>query len=93
MTLGFDSTVAYIDPNPADGLTSADFKIHSPYNTRLSAGLPPTPIASPGRASLAASLSPAHTNDLYFLDCRGRDRLVFSSTYDQFLRDKAACLG
>jgi UPF0755 protein len=93
MTLGFDSTVAYIDPNPADGLTSADFRIHSPYNTRLSAGLPPTPIASPGRASLAASLSPAHTTDLYFLDCRGRDRLVFSSTYDQFLRDKAACLG
>jgi UPF0755 protein len=93
MTLGFDSTVAYIDPNPADGLTSADFKIHSPYNTRLSAGLPPTPIASPGRASLAAALSPAHTNDLYFLDCHGRDRLVFSSTYDQFLRDKAACLG
>jgi UPF0755 protein len=92
MTLGFDSTVAYIDPDPSNGLTSSDFRIDSPYNTRLYAGLPPTPIASPGKASLEAALQPATTNDLFFVACPGVPRLLFSQTYAQFLQDKA-CIG
>ncbi|MDP9331365.1 MAG: endolytic transglycosylase MltG [Actinomycetota bacterium] len=92
MKLGIDATVAYIDPDPSDGLTSSDFRIRSPYNTRLYAGLPPTPIASPGKASLEAALQPTATDDLYFVACPGDARMLFSQTYAEFLNDKA-CIG
>lgn len=93
MTLGIDATVGYIDPNPADGLTSADFAIDSPYNTRLNPGLPPTPIASPWLGSLRAALEPADVPYLYYVACGADGGHRFSTTYAQFLRDKAACLG
>ncbi len=92
MTLGFDTTVAYIDPNPSNGLTSSDFAINSPYNTRLNPGLPPGPIASPSKESLIAALSPAVSSYRYFLQCPGEARLRFSTDYASFLQDKA-CLG
>jgi UPF0755 protein len=92
MNLGFDTTVAYIDPDPSNGLTVSDFKIDSPYNTRLNPGLPPTPIASPSIGSLQGALSPASADDLYFLQCPGEARLRFSTSYADFLHDKA-CLG
>lgn len=93
MPLGIDATVQYIDPNPDDGLTASDFEIDSPYNTRLYAGLPPTPIASPGLASLQAALSPADVGFLYYVLCGADGHHAFSTTYGQFLRDKARCLG
>ena len=92
MTLGFDTTVAYIDPDPSNGLTASDFAIDSPYNTRLNYGLPPGPIASPSKESLAAALSPAASPYKYFLQCPGEARLRFSTDYTSFLQDKA-CLG
>jgi UPF0755 protein len=93
MTLGIDATVAYIDPNPSNGLTDSDFAIDSPYNTRLNAGLPPTPIASPGHGALAAALTPAKDAYLYYVACGSHGGSRFSTTYAKFLRDKAACLG
>lgn len=92
MTLGFDTTVAYIDPDPSNGLTTSDFAIDSPYNTRLNPGLPPGPIASPSKESLVAALSPATASYKYFLQCPGQARLRFSTDYSSFLQDKA-CLG
>ena len=92
MTLGFDTTVAYIDPNPANGLTTSDFAIDSPYNTRLNPGLPPGPIASPSKESLFAALTPAASSYKYFLQCPGESHLRFSTDYTSFLQDKA-CLG
>ncbi|MGZ4152598.1 MAG: endolytic transglycosylase MltG [Actinomycetota bacterium] len=93
MPLGIDATVAYIDPDPSNGLTASDFRIDSPYNTRLHTGLPPTPIASPGIPSLRAALQPANVPYLYYVLCGADGHHKFSSTYAQFLRDKAACLG
>ncbi len=48
-------------------LTRNDLKNESSYNTYRHGGLPPGPIASPGRAAIAAVLNPADTNDLYFV--------------------------
>jgi len=93
MTLGIDATLQYVDPNPSEGLTESDLKIDSPYNTRLSKGLPPTPIASPGLPSLRAALEPAQTKDLYYVLCGTDGHHVFATTYAQFLQLKSQCLG
>jgi UPF0755 protein len=93
MKLGIDATLQYVDPNPSDGLTSQDLKIDSPYNTRLHRGLPPTPIANPGIASLRAALQPAQTGDLYYVLCGSDGHHEFAQTYAQFLQLKQQCLG
>ncbi len=49
------------------GLTKSELAADTPYNTYLHSGLPPTPIANPGRASLAAVLDPPHTQELFFV--------------------------
>jgi UPF0755 protein len=69
MTLGIDATLLYDDPTPDGQLSTADLRTDTPYNTRINAGLPPTPIASPGQASLVAALHPAKTDYLYYVLC------------------------
>jgi UPF0755 protein len=93
MTLGIDATLQYVDPDPSDGLTASDLRIDSPYNTRLHRGLPPTPIANPGLASLRAALEPAQTSDLYYVLCGSDGHHEFAQTYAQFLQLKQQCLG
>jgi UPF0755 protein len=61
------------------GLTKTELQSQTPYNTYVIAALPPTPIANPGRASLAAALDPLTTNDLYFV-ADGTGGHVFAST-------------
>jgi UPF0755 protein len=48
-------------------IRKADLKLDSPFNTYLHAGLPPSPICSPGLASLSSAARPAETKDLYFV--------------------------
>jgi UPF0755 protein len=60
----------------------------NPWNTYKIAGLPPTPIANPGFASLAAVVRPAETDYLYFVS-RGDGTHVFASSYDQHLMNVA----
>ncbi len=93
MPLGIDATLQYVDPNPADGLTDADLRMDGPYNTRLRTGLPPTPIASPGLASLEAALNPAHVDYLYYVLCGQDGHHAFTASYDRFLQLKSQCLG
>ena len=61
MTLGIDATIRYgLGIQGTKALTVAELLTDSPYNTRLHAGLPPTPIGSPGLASMRAAAQPAH---------------------------------
>ena len=82
MTLGSDPTVEYglgIVQTPENPLTFAQVETPNPYNTYINPGLTPTPIASPGVASLEASVSPAPTDYLYFV-ARYDGTHVFSRT-------------
>jgi UPF0755 protein len=57
--LGIDATSRYEAELAGRDRTDIDFESESPYNTRRNAGLPPTPIAAPGRLALEAALAPA----------------------------------
>lgn len=64
------------------GIRQSELDKPTPYNTYVIFGLPPTPIANPGKASLAAVLNPATTNDLYFV-ADGTGGHAFAETLDQ----------
>ncbi|HEY2653066.1 MAG TPA: endolytic transglycosylase MltG [Solirubrobacteraceae bacterium] len=90
LPLGMDSTTRYEFNDYTKPLTNAQLATASPYNTRLNKGLPPTPIDSPGLASIQAASAPANSNDLYFVvkPC-GNGSMTFTSSYSQFLADSA----
>ena len=72
MALAVDSTVIYASKLEGkwrnDGkVYKSDVERQSPYNTRLHSGLPPGPIAAPGRSSLEAALNPAQTDFLFYV--------------------------
>jgi UPF0755 protein len=93
MALGIDATLLYDDPTPDGQLSSADLASDSPYNTRINPGLPPTPIASPGKKSLLAALEPAHTKFLYYVLCGADGHHKFAVTQAEHIRNVDACLG
>lgn len=85
MRLGSDPTIIYgiSRGRPLGrGIRLSELQRPTPYNTYLISGLPPTPIANPGRAALAAVLNPAKTGDLYFV-ADGTGGHVFASTLEQ----------
>ena len=85
MGLQCDPTVIYALQKAGrytGNLTRADLAFDSPYNTYKYAGLPPGPIAAPGRPSLEAVLKPAEVDYLYFVS-RNDGSHVFSTTYDE----------
>ena len=82
MRLETDPTVIYGLGDSFDGnLTKADLKRDTPYNTYRRKGLPPTPIAMAGAASIDAVAAPMEDGSLYFV-ARGDGRHVFSTNYD-----------
>ncbi|WP_432744716.1 endolytic transglycosylase MltG [Methylobacter sp. G7] len=95
MLLQTDPTVIYgIGESYQGDIRSKDLTTATPYNTYVISGLPPTPIAMPGRDALHAVLHPAKDDSLYFV-ARGDGTHVFSATLkdhnsavDEFQRNK-----
>lgn len=86
MLLQTDPTVIYgIGPAFDGNLRKRDLLTDTPYNTYTRSGLPPTPIAMPGLASLQAALHPASSDALYFV-ARGDGSSQFSRTLDEHNR-------
>lgn len=86
MPLQTDPTVIYGLGSQFDGnLRKRDLQADTPYNTYTRGGLPPTPIAMPGRAALLAAVQPAPTQALYFV-ARGDGSSHFSSNLDEHNR-------
>jgi len=80
MPLQTDPSVIYGLGEAFDGnLRKRDLQADTPYNTYLRAGLPPTPIAMPGKDALMATVRPAATKALYFV-ARGDGASVFSES-------------
>jgi len=73
-------------------LSRADVAQPTSYNTYVIDGLPPGPIANPGRASLEAAANPARTRELYFV-ADGTGGHAFSTSYDQHLKNVARLRG
>jgi UPF0755 protein len=73
-------------------ITKSEKETPTPYNTYMIDGLPPGPIANPGRASLEAAANPARTKEMFFV-ADGTGGHVFSETYDQHLRNVAKLRG
>ena len=88
MPLGIDATIRYgLDIPGTESLTKEALRSRSPYNTRLRAGLPPTPIANPGLASIRAAANPARGVDyLYYVRKPSSKAHYFTSSESDFLR-------
>lgn len=89
--LGIDATSRYEAELAGRDRADIDFTSDSPYNTRRIAGLPPTPIASPGRASIEAALNPAEGSWIYYVleDTAGNH--FFTDSNSEFIAAKARC--
>jgi UPF0755 protein len=89
--LGIDATLRYILDNWSRPLKQSELQTDSAFNTRLRQGLPPTPIGSPGLASIQAALNPAKVNYLFYVvkPC-GNGAHAFSATDAQFTKDVQA---
>jgi UPF0755 protein len=85
MPLGIDATLRYgLNIPPSKSIRESQLRSPSPYNTRIHLGLPPTPIANPGLASMQAAAHPAQTNYLYFVRKPDKVHHFFTSSATAF---------
>jgi UPF0755 protein len=85
--LQIDATVEYAVDHR--GLSAKDLQSKSPYNTYRRVGLPPTPIAAPGEASIRAALQPAPGDWRYYVLISKQGEHAFTASYEEFQRLKA----
>jgi uncharacterized YceG family protein len=85
MALQIDATLRYgLNIPPTKSITESELNSNSPYNTRNRFGLPPTPIASPGLASMQAAAHPAHVDFLYFVRKPDKKHHFFTASLKAF---------
>lgn len=90
--LGIDATSRYEAEISGRSRDDIDFESDSPYNTRRIAGLPPTPIAAPGRASIEAALSPADGPWIYYVASDAEGHHLFTDSAAEFQEAKQRCI-
>ena len=85
MPLQIDATLRYgLAIPPTESIRQSQLQSDSPYNTRNRRGLPPTPIANPGLASMQAAAHPAKVNYLYFVRKPDKKHHFFTASYKEF---------
>lgn len=82
MPLEVDATIEYIFPEHKTVITKADLATDSPYNTYKNPGLPPTPIANPGKPSIRAAFQPQASQYLYYVS-KGDGHSAFAKTLQE----------
>ncbi len=92
VVLGVDATTRYVLKKPTEPLTKADVESDSPYNTRRTQGLPPSPIANPGESSIVAALNPTESQYWYYLHDR-QGIIRYAVTNDEHNVNRAKYLG
>ena len=91
MQLGIDATIRYaLDVPPTESLRVSHLRHPTPYNTRMHTGLPPTPIANPGLASMRAAARPAKVDYLYFVRKPDKVHHFFTASKQEFEDYKTA---
>jgi UPF0755 protein len=87
MPLGIDATIRYgLDIPGTESLHVSQLESNNPYNTRNRPGLPPTPIANPGLASMQAAAHPAKVKYLYFVRKPDRVHHFFTASESEFFQ-------
>jgi uncharacterized YceG family protein len=90
MALGIDATLRYgLHIPPTESIHESQLNSTSPYNTGKRPGLPPTPIANPGLASIQAAAHPAHVNYLYYVRKPDKKHHFFTASFAAFQKYKA----
>jgi uncharacterized YceG family protein len=90
MPLGIDATLRYgLDIPPTESIRLSQLESTNEYNTRKRPGLPPTPIASPGLASIQAAAHPARVDYIYFVRKPDKKHHFFTASFAAFERYKA----
>ncbi len=85
MTLGIDATIRYgLDVPPTESLRESHLADPTPYNTRVHTGLPPTPIANPGLASMQAAAHPAKVDYIFFVRKPDKIHHFFTASEREF---------
>lgn len=94
--LGIDATNCYLVEERPCRLTTSDLESDNPYNTRINQGLPPTPIAAPGRDAILAALQPADGPWIFYVLDPDESRTppgghFFTESASEFAEVKAEC--